>query len=200
MQFSQLATLLSGAALAAAANTITLVSQDSTDRTVYFTGNPGAGVIPATFVPASQSVVVNVPQDWQGNFYSVSAGQPNVPGMLGEVAFNSWAGQTFFDVSAIVNPNDVNGVKMIYPAGTSAASLTNTLITSGCDLFPCPNAYYQPDDVQTKSTSETDLICTLGTAANAARSVESEQADAPVFSHEWVTRRWTASAKWTVKA
>jgi hypothetical protein len=200
MQFSKLATLLSGAAIAAAANTITFVSQDSTDRTVYFTGNPGAGVIAATLVPGLQSVSVDVPQNWQGNFYSVSAGQPNVPGMLGEVAFNSWAGQTFFDVSAIVNPNDVNGIKMLYPAGLSGASLANTLITSGCDIYPCGNAYYLPNDVQTKSTSETDLICTLGTAANAARSAESEQADAPVFSHDWVLRRWTASAKWSVKA
>jgi hypothetical protein len=33
---------------------------------------------------------------------------------------------------------------------------------SGCEEFPCDNAYYLPDDVQTKTTSEDHLITTLG--------------------------------------
>ncbi len=90
MQFIKLATLLSGAALAAAANTITFVSQDATDRTIYFTSNPGSASVASAVVPGLQSVTVNIPGGWQGNFYSVSAGKPNIPGMLGEVAFNSW--------------------------------------------------------------------------------------------------------------
>ncbi len=94
----------------------------------------------------------------------------------------------------------MNGVKKLYPAGLSASALTSTLSTSGCDIFPCANAYYLPDDVQTKATQETDLVCTLGTAANAARSAEPEDSSSPVFSHEWVLRRWSPSAKWTVKA
>jgi len=194
MQFLKLAAFLATAALAAAANTITFVSQDSAKRTIYFTSNPGSAQIGNVIVPGGAKVAVTIPDKWQGNFYSVSDGSENIPGMLGEVAFNSWAGQTFFDVSAIVNPNDKNGIKKLYPASTAKASLTSTLIVSGCDSFPCSNAYYLPDDVQTKATQETDLICTLGTPANAVRSPEVEDVSSPVFSREWVMGKWTPSA------
>ncbi|KXX78751.1 hypothetical protein MMYC01_203637 [Madurella mycetomatis] len=33
--------------------------------------------------------------------------------------------------------------------------------TSSCGIFPCGNAYYHPDDIQTKSTQQTDLIVIL---------------------------------------
>jgi hypothetical protein len=196
MQFFTLATLLSTVAVAAAANTVTFLSQDSIKRTIYFTSNPGSSNIDSVVVPGGESVVVNIPQKWQGNWYSVSEGKPNVPGMLGEVAFNSWGGITFFDVSAIVDPNDKNGVKKIYPASTTKTSLTSTLVTSGCDDYPCNNAYYLPDDVQTKATHETDLICTLGTASTAARSPnpEEEHTSSPSFPREWVMGKWTPNS------
>jgi hypothetical protein len=46
---------------------------------------------------------------------------------------------------------------------------------SGCKLFPCQNAYYLPDDIQTKATLQTDLICTLGSDANAKREEVAEE-------------------------
>jgi hypothetical protein len=199
MQFFKLAAILSSAAMAAAANTVTFVSQDSTKRTVYFTASPGSSDVKTIVVPGRASVTVSIPHAWQGNWYSVSEGATNVPGMLGEVAFNSWGGTTFYDVSAIVNPNDKIGVKKLYPASTPKASLTNTLVTSGCDLFPCDNAYYLPDDVQTKATQETDLICTLGTSSStaaraAAPEAEADDAVAPVFTRDWVLGKWTPKA------
>lgn len=75
--------------------------------------------------------------------------------MLGEVCFNSWGGISFFDVSAIVNPNDKNNVKQLWPASAATP-------VSGCTTFPCNDAYYLPDDIQTKGTNEDDLVCTLG--------------------------------------
>ncbi|KAH8888898.1 hypothetical protein GQ53DRAFT_826095 [Thozetella sp. PMI_491] len=200
MQFLKLATFLSAAAMAAAANTVTFVSQDSTERTIYFTANPGSSAISTIVVPGKATVTVSIPHAWQGNWYAVSKGATNVPGMLGEVAFNSWGGITFYDVSAIVNPNDKNGVKKLYPASTPKTSLSSTTLTSGCDLFPCNNAYYLPDDVQTKTTQETDLICTLGSASStSARSPApeadaAEEATAPVFTREWVMGKWTPHA------
>ncbi|KAF9881237.1 DNase1 protein [Colletotrichum karsti] len=154
MQFSTLA-LLGSAALAAAGNTITFNSLDEVDRTVYFIANAGLASVESVKVPGKGTTKVDIPDSWIGNWYSVSDGEENVTGMLGEVAFNGWNGLTYFDVSAIVNPNDHNGVKKMYPASGATP-------TSGCDCYPCNEAYYLPDDVQTKVTSETDLVTTLG--------------------------------------
>lgn len=75
--------------------------------------------------------------------------------MLGEVRFDGFAGATYFDVSAIVNPKDGNGVKMIMP------KVGDTPV-SGCQSFPCDNAYNHDDDVRTISTPEKELICLVG--------------------------------------
>jgi hypothetical protein len=77
-------------------------------------------------------------------------------------------------VSAIVNPSDLNGVKELYPVSESAAKEKTAV--SGCTLFPCAKVYYHPDDVQTVTSLETDLICTLGNPPdnNVAREVEVE--------------------------
>ncbi len=143
------------ASLAHAVNSVTFVSQDSTGRTVYFTGNPGKAAIPPVKVSGNGQVRVEFPYNWIGNFFSISDGKPVIPGMLGEVAFNEWGDLTYFDVSAIVDPNDWEGVKTMYPASGREP-------TSGCERFPCNNAYYLPDDLQTKAVQESDLICTLG--------------------------------------
>src|SRR5690606_1756886 len=95
------------------------------------------------------------PDGWEGNWYAVCEGKEDSPGMLGEVAFGGYSGETYFDVSAIVNPDDNNGVKQLWPAESKEPK-------SGCETFPCDTVYINPDDVQTKSTKETDLICTLG--------------------------------------
>lgn len=158
MQFSQLLSLFGSAALVAA-NTVTFVSLDDEDRTVHFTPSAGMPEVASVQVKGGQQATSDIPDGWIGNWHAVSDGKDNAPGMLGEVAFQGWNGFTYFDVSAIVDPNDKNGVKEMYPASSKSP-------TSGCADFPCDNAYYLWDDVQTKVTPETDLICTLGSGAS----------------------------------
>jgi hypothetical protein len=157
MQFK--AFLSGAAALAsiAAANTVTFQNQDNVARTIVITGSENMAS-PENFVIGGFAITtVEFPTGWIGNWYAVSEGAANVPGMLGEVTFNAFNDITFFDISAIVNPDDVNGVKMLYPANHESP-------VSGCQTFPCANAYNKWDDVQTQATKDKDLICLLGTA------------------------------------
>ncbi|KAK1835354.1 hypothetical protein QBC39DRAFT_250515, partial [Podospora conica] len=134
------------------AASITFTGEDSTGRTVHFTGNGEVGDI---HVGAGESVSQEFPEGWTGNFYSVCDGCDDEPGMLGEVAFDGFEGKTFYDVSAIVDPDDHSGVHRFSPSGGDGE-------TAGCDTFPCPdNAYYAPDDVQTKVTDSKDFVVSL---------------------------------------
>ncbi|KAI1853785.1 hypothetical protein JX265_003881 [Neoarthrinium moseri] len=158
---TKLAAIVAAAAAAVSAtNTVTFVSQDSTNRKIIFTPSAGNAEVDSIEISGFDTQNVTIPEGWIGNWYSVSEGAENVPGMLGEVTFQGWGGITYFDVSAIVNPNDHDGVHEMYPAAEKSLSV-KTLI-SGCLLFPCNTAYYLPDDVQTVTTLETELICTLG--------------------------------------
>ncbi|PSR80581.1 hypothetical protein BD289DRAFT_462442 [Coniella lustricola] len=165
MQFKNIA-LLVAASMVSAQNTVTIKSMDGTDRTLVWTGTSS---IADTSVPAGESVDVDVPTGWTGNFYSYSSGASNTPGMLAEFAFNSFGGVTYFDVSAIVNPDDTTGVYQIYPTDTESP-------VSGCQTFACDNAYYLPDDVQTKSSSSSSFVVTLGAGpmSTSSKSVEPE--------------------------
>jgi hypothetical protein len=180
--FMKLASFLAAAGLAVA-NTVTFKSLDDTERSIIFTPNAGMPAIDTIKVPGGQDATVEFPQGWIGNWYSVSEGASDVPGMLGEVAFNGWNDITFFDVSAIVNPNDHNGVKEMWPAKGETP-------TSGCTVFPCNNAYYVWDDVQTKATQETDLVCTLGTGSLTRRNVQNDESQ-PTFKRDFINGRWT---------
>ncbi|KAK3378520.1 DNase1 protein [Podospora didyma] len=187
MHFSKIASVLAAAVLASAENTITFLNQDPKTRTLHFTGNPYMEAIKPVTVQGFENVTVGIPYGWVGNFFSVTEDKPVVPGMLGEVAFNAWAGITFFDVSAIVNPHDHDGVKRMYPASAEEPF-------SGCDLFPCNFAYYLPDDVQTRATHETDLICTLGDhefSEWTTKAKRTTEVDAPVFARDFVQGKWT---------
>lgn len=184
MKFSSFATLLTAALVSATNNTITFWNQDDLDRVIYFTENPGSENINATSVPGGTNVTVSMPYAWCGNFYSVTGDSPNVAGMLGEVCFDSWGLMTFFDVSAIVNASDVNGVKELYPADSKSPA-------SGCKSFLCDNVYLHPDDVQTKATTEQNFICTLGTANETvveARDIE----ETPSFARDFVMGKWSS--------
>ncbi|TFB03853.1 hypothetical protein CCMA1212_003833 [Trichoderma ghanense] len=155
MRFAaSVATLIASAALSSAAS-ITFWTLDNAQRTIYFTSNPGNSNIDSVKVDGDKNSTVTFPDTWQGNFYAVKEGSANVPGMLGEVNFGSWHGLTYFDVSAIVDPNDKDNVKQMFPAKSLEPM-------SGCVNFPCNNAYYLPDDIQTKATQEQELVCTLG--------------------------------------
>jgi len=162
MQF--LSTLIAAASMASAvsAGTVSFVSQDNTQRTVVFTANPGLESIPDLTVAGGATELQDFPTGWIGNWYSVSDGADTAPGwvgMLGEVRFDGFAGATYFDVSAIVNPNDDQGVKMLFPKNSNVP-------LSGCQDFPCSNAYNQPDDIATLSTDDSELVCLLGTLSN----------------------------------
>jgi hypothetical protein len=158
MQFSSLLLFAS----TALAGSIEFVSQDSTDRTIYFSTNPGLETIEPLVVTGLSTTNQTFPTGWIGNFYSVSDGNDNVPGMLGEVTFDGWAGSTYFDVSAIVNPSDLVGVQQIFPLHSNAP-------IAGCDTFPCEKAYYAWDDVATFSSEVDALVCTLGVLSSTRR-------------------------------
>lgn len=174
MQFKNLA-ILASASLVCADNIVTFKSMDNTDRTIVWTGT---STIADTSVPAGQNITVAVPQGYIGNAYSVSSGAANTPGMLAEFAFNSYAGATYFDVSAIVNPEDKSGIYQMYPADTQSP-------ISGCNLFACNNAYYAADDVQTKSTTCNHIIVTLGAGPMDVSTLN--ERDIETFPREAVT-------------
>ncbi|KAJ8125960.1 hypothetical protein O1611_g7678 [Lasiodiplodia mahajangana] len=175
MHFStQFTVFAAAAATLASANSITFVNQDATKRTIVFTPNAGLQQIDSVVIAGFDETKVEFPQGWIGNAYSVSEGAANVVGMLAEVTFQGWNGFTYYDVSAIVNPNDHEGVKEMYPASEKDAQ--EKVEISGCAVFPCPKVYYHPDDVQTVTSTEEDFICTLGNppTTTATRDVETE--------------------------
>lgn len=166
MHFTNVA-MLASATLASASNLVTLVSMDDTDRTIVWTGNTP---IEDTSVPGGQNVSVELPDGYIGNLYSVSDGAARVPGMLAEFAFDSYAGLTYFDVSAIVNPEDKSGVYQMWPVTTQDP-------VSGCQTFKCENAYYLPDDKMTKSGPSGDFIVTLGAGPMEVATLSSRSTD-----------------------
>lgn len=161
MKFFATAAILLASAAAAVANTVTFITEDDNSRTIYFTPSPGHAWLDSVAVSPGSTEEVSFPHGWIGNWYAVIDGEENVPGMLGEVTFNGWQGLTYYDVSAIVNPNDVHNVHWMYPVGHEDHR-ANSDIWSGCTTFPCDTCYNLPDDVQTKTTRLTDLVCTLG--------------------------------------
>jgi len=162
MRFS-VVSIIAALAAVATANTIEFINQDTTTRTIYFTPSAGMAAIKSVTLGAGalNTTSVTFPTGWIGNWYSVNKGAQNVPGMLGEVAWNGWAGNHYFDVSAIVNAKDNNGVKMMYPKKSLKP-------VSGCQDFgkTCTNAYNLPDDIQTLATTEDTIVCLLGTKSS----------------------------------
>jgi len=150
------------ATLAAADHNLNFVNQDGTTRTIYFTSNPGFATIPELVVPGSGTATTTIPIGWQGNAYSVSEGAPNVAGALAEFAFDGFAGASYFDVSTIVDPADNDGIKIIHPVNGDASSGCQDL----ADKATCLTAYYNWDDVQTKSSTEPDFVILIGNLAS----------------------------------
>jgi len=150
------------ASMAAADNVVHFVNQDSTERTIVFTAQEGIEEIPNLVIKGLATANQTFPDSWIGNLYSVSKGAPNIPGMLAEFRWNGFAGANYFDVSAIVNPDDTEGVKMVFPKNSDKP-------VSGCQTFPCSNAYNKWDDVATLSTTDNELIVLLGNLSNDRR-------------------------------
>ncbi|KAI0410505.1 hypothetical protein F5X98DRAFT_98002 [Xylaria grammica] len=183
MRFSQqlIALTATAATLASASNSITFVNQDAAQRTIYFTSSVGHQQIDTVVIPGYDEAKVDVPDAWIGNAYSVSEGSPNVVGMLAEFTFQGWNDLTYFDVSAIENPNDRKGVKQLFPTTEKDDEEKKTV--SGCTVFPCATAYYSPDDVQTVTTYETEFICTLG---NPPTTKEARDAEVELVARKYV--------------
>lgn len=158
MQFSTALLALAATASSVAAGKVTFWTLDDKVRTIHFTPSPGSPEIDSVTVSNKEKTTVDFPDDYIGNYYAVKKGDKNVPGMLGEVKFGGWEGKTYFDVSAIVDANDHDNVKQMWPASSLSPM-------SGCEVFPCDNVYWLSDDVQTKVTEETHLITTLGSGS-----------------------------------
>jgi hypothetical protein len=162
MQFFKSLSIAAVIALVSA-NSVDMVSQDNVDRTIVFVAQSDNQPIPEMQLKGGETKTVTFPEGWIGNFYALRPEDPKVDGMLGELRFNGDGDKTFFDVSAIVNPNDHHNVKILRPKQSGSPE-------SGCQTFPCANAYNLPDDVQTKVTTEKELVCLIGdTAASKAR-------------------------------
>ncbi|KAL3423027.1 hypothetical protein PVAG01_04774 [Phlyctema vagabunda] len=163
------------ATFATAENVIHFHNQDATSRTIYFTASAGHEEIESLNITGLNTIQnVTFPQGWEGNWYAISEGEANLPGMLGEILWNGWNGFNYFDVSAIVNPDDHQGVKILKPMNSDEP-------ISGCQSFPCANAYNKPDDIQTLSTDDNELICLLGNLESSKRSTREKR-----FAHSFV--------------
>jgi hypothetical protein len=153
------------ATLASCTNTVLFINQDNFTKNVVFTSQADLGLapMPNLIIPGFGSANQTFAAGFIGNWYSFNDGSDNVPGMLGEVSFNSWEELNFFDVSAIVNPDDDAGVKMLFPMGMSLKEATTP--RSGCNTVgkvKCLHQYNAWDDIATQSTLSTELVCLLG--------------------------------------
>lgn len=173
MQFFKTLTVAALTALAAA-NTVDMVSQDSTGREIIFVSQEGSPELPKMRLEGGETKTATFPEGWIGNWYAVRDGdESDGNGMLGEIRFDGWGGMQYFDVSAIVKPDDTHNVKMLYPKVSQTPN-------SGCQTFPCDNAYNNWDDVQTKATNEHDFICLIGDLDTTARR----------HPRDMLTRKW----------
>ena len=170
------------ASLASAHNTVDFINQDNTIRHIVFTSqeDTGAAKIQDLIVPGLGTASQTFPTGWIGNWFSYNEGQKHDLGMLGEVRFDGWDGLVFFDVSAIVNASDNDGVKVLYPKGLNPAHSSTPV--SGCQTPICANRYNNWDDVATKATKITDLVCLIGNLATTER-----RRDAKVYPRSFIT-------------
>jgi len=171
MQFINtiLAAALGLTSVASAINTIQFVNQDSTTRHIVFTSEADLGLaaMPDLVLEGMETKNQTFATGFIGNAYSYNDGAPNVPGMLAEVRFDGWDSLVFFDVSAIVNPDDTEGVKMIYPLGMDPTATSTP--TSGCNsIGKCLNQYNAWNDIATQTTKSSNLVCLLGNKATTA--------------------------------
>lgn len=168
MRFSATFALLATAALVSATNTVEFVNQDDKTRVIAFTSNPDSADLDPVTIEGYNTKNVTFPSAWVGNFWAKTEGSDQTSGMLGEISWDGWDGSSYFDISAIVNPEDNDNVKMLYPKESQDP-------VSGCQTFPCANAYNQPDDIQTLSTFESTLVCLLGNKGSQSSSTPSRR-------------------------
>jgi hypothetical protein len=114
--------------------------------------------MPDVWVGPQQSVDIQYPSVWEGAFRSCREDQIcHHPAVRGEVCLNCYEGKNWFDVSAVDNATDQTGIHWLrandrpdHPEGYS-----------GCEKFPCPTCYLNPNDEQTKRPTFADLTCEM---------------------------------------
>ncbi|THV54458.1 hypothetical protein BGAL_0026g00290 [Botrytis galanthina] len=136
-------------------NSLQFLSQDNTERTIFFTPNSGSAGVPSFFVPGISvdgMAVVQFPQGWSGSFKAVLSGEnPDSPKITGEITFQGWQGETYYAVSAVQNCCDNSGIRALAPKVHG--------LTSGCIIspFPCTESYSRLGDIQVKSSADCDF-------------------------------------------
>jgi len=182
--------LLAATALAsmasAAQNFVMFVNQDTTTtKHIVFTANAGLPPVDTLVLRPGETTTQNFPDSWIGNFYSYDQGSANVPGMLGEVRFNGYVGDTYYDISSIVNPDDNKGIKILYPfkdhATMKLSQLDKSPVVSGCETSGCKNQYNSPNEQKTLSTSDPGLVCLVGNLPSKRRRT------GELFTRDYVT-------------
>jgi len=192
MQFTK-TILVAAAVLASTAiaqqNTVLFQNVDSTPKTIKFTAGAGSEPIEPLYIDGLASESQTFPHHWGGNWYSFSEGAQDIPGMLGEAQFQGWNSRTYFDVSSIVNQDDTQGVKILYPQSgdykvdvAQASGCLESIANSYGKTTGCHHQYNVPDDVATMSTALTSLICVIGTPTPIVRRRKVE-----MFSRDYVT-------------
>ncbi|APA14961.1 hypothetical protein SS1G_13705 [Sclerotinia sclerotiorum 1980 UF-70] len=153
-------------------HTLTFQNLFPTTRLLIFTPNPNSYSIPAQSIEPSQHLNLSIP-NWAVNFKAVDPKLYNLdhPGpeqyILGEVCFACWQDITFFDVKAIWNCCDNEGVHWMwgfdydgdYEGSREGFGESEV---SGCKKFPCGEVYNESDDVQTKTTTKDAIWVVLG--------------------------------------
>jgi hypothetical protein len=194
MHLSSVALAAAAACLrAVAAIEIDFVNQNDYDRVITFVPSPNNHNVPQLTVKKGQTATANIASPWHGNFYgqrqnadgsvlpadlySHSNAIPNHAmnaGMLGEISMTGTDGQCWYDVSAIINPLDVDNIQRLYPkagngpiAGCSIPSTaTKTTCTPDSEIY-----MVWSDDRCVKTTSEQNaLVCELGRAGASSGS------------------------------
>jgi len=174
------------ASMASATNFVQFINQDAVNtKNIIFTANAGLPAIEPLVLGPAATATQNFPSGWIGNFYSYNEGTRNVPGMLGEVCFDGYAGATYYDISSIVNAFDNEGIKILYPFEAHATmklkDLATSTVVSGCQTSDCQNQYNASGDVKTLSTAGSGLVCLVGNLATVGRRRTGE-----LFSRDFV--------------
>ncbi|TGO38389.1 hypothetical protein BHYA_0076g00400 [Botrytis hyacinthi] len=141
-------------------NTIEFIAYDNEDRIISFTSHVQCEDIEDIHHKGGENFTIEIPLNWGGTVMAKKYGAVHpIHRIQAEFQWQGFEGKTHYDASAITNHTDNSGIRFIYPAGQGNVYEAR----SGCTVYPCDNAYLQPDDVQTKVTRQTDMVIEIGT-------------------------------------